>query len=106
MTDKRKVKLYVTAAKGCYDIEFKIEVDSFDRTTLENRGSVAIPLSVIEIEIEIPDISGEQLQAEEVKQLQAAIKKEMADSHVRVIAIEEKIQSLLCIENQSDKVGG
>jgi len=106
MTDKKKVKLYVTAVKLGYENEFKIEVNSFDKSTFDNHGGIAIPLSVVEVEIEIPTISGEQLQAEEVKPLQAAIKKEMADSHVRVVAIEEKIQSLMCIENQSEKVGG
>jgi len=103
MSDKKKVKLYVTAFKSRYQSEFSIVVDSFDRSEFENIFDTAIPLSVVEIEVEIPTISGEQLQAEEVKQLQAAIQKEMADSHVRVTAIKEKIQSLLCIENQSDK---
>ena len=78
MTDKKKVKLYVTAVKLGYENEFKIEVNSFDKSTFDNHGGIAIPLSVVEVEVEIPTISGEQLQAEEVKQLQAAIQKEIA----------------------------
>ncbi len=108
MSEKKKVTLYVTAIKQSYQKEFTIEVNSYDRASICQgvTTAVCIPLSVVEIEIEIPAIDGKQLQAEEVKQLQASIQKEKADSYIRVTAIEEKIQSLLCIENQSDKVGG
>ena len=97
--EKRKVNLYIAAIKGSYDSEFKIEVSTYDRSSwTHNTDTVTVPLSTVEIEVPMPHVTEKQLMNEEVKQLQAQIQKEKADSHVRVVAIEEKIQSLLCIE--------
>lgn len=99
MSDKKKVKLWVTAHKYDHDKEFRISVDCFDRSSLSScTTGTSIAMSVVEVEVEIPTVNQKQFTLEEVKQLQARIQKEKADSHVRVIAIEEKIQSLLCIE--------
>jgi hypothetical protein len=55
-------------------------------------------LSVITTSVPIPNFDVKQLQLAEVEQLQETIKTERANSYARITAIEEKIQSLLCIE--------
>lgn len=58
-----------------------------------------ITVSSMDIEMEIPDDF--DFIAEQVKALEAKIKKEKVDHYVSVSELEEKISSLLCIENQS-----
>ena len=48
------------------------------------------------IETEIPDVDTTEI---EINALKEAIKKEKADSYVRIMAFENAIQKLLCIEN-------
>ena len=96
----KKVTLYIAAHKYSYGSKkFEIVVDTCDRSKwTHDTSSITIPLSEVEVEVPIPKITEKQLMLEEVKQLQAVIQKEKADSYVRVTAFEEKIQSLLCIE--------
>lgn len=102
-TKTQNVTMYIYAEKWDYDAEFEIKVACFDLSTSGHKldGRVIIPLSQVTIEIEVPDVDEKQLQAEEIRQLQERIKQEKIDSHVRVTAIEEKIQSLMAIEVQS-----
>lgn len=98
---KQEVELYICATKMEWEAEFSIEVNTYDRANLDTGSQVIIPLSQVTIEIEVPDVNEKQLQAEEIRRLQERIKKEKIDSHVRVTAIEEKIQSLMAIEVQA-----
>ena len=99
----RKVSLFITAVKSSYQKEFEIKVECFDRSAWNHDSTdVVIPLSSVEVEVPIPTVTDKQLMNEEIEQLKSKIQKEKADSHVRVTAIEEKIQSLLCIENTSE----
>jgi hypothetical protein len=102
--EMKKVTLYIAAHKHSYHgSKFEIIVDTCDRSKwTHDTSSTTVPLSEVEVEVPIPKVSEKQLLNEEVKQLQAVIQKEKADSHVRITAIEEKIQSLLCIENLSE----
>ena len=102
-TKKQEVTLYVSAEKWCSN-RFEIEINTYDpsRHADNNKNRIVIPLSQVTVEIEVPDISEKQLQAEEIKQLQASIDKEKADSYVRIKAIEERIQSLMAIEHSSN----
>ena len=102
-TKKQEVTLYVTAAKWNCESKFDVRVDTYDLDKInDGKHQVTVPLSQVTVEIEIPDVSEKQIQAEEIKQLQAAIDKEKADSYVRVKAIEERIQSLMAIEHSSN----
>ena len=99
--ETKEVKLYVMAIKRTYDIEFEILVSTYDSKIHEmsnGAGSVVIPLSEVTIEVPIPDIDPKQLNAEHIKQLEIQMKEEKNASYIRIKAIEEKIQSLLCIE--------
>jgi len=101
MSTKEEVTLYITAEKWNSSREFEIHINTYDLHKINDGTSrITVPLSEVTVEIEVPDVSVKQLQAEEIKQLRAQIQKEMADSFVRVTAIEEKIQSLMAIEVQ------
>lgn len=89
-------KLHIYASKWTGSDVYEIEVSSYLPKTEDYK--IIVPLSEATVEIEVPVYSDKQLLEEEVKSLRAALIKEKADSHVRIIAIEEKIQSLLCIE--------
>ena len=93
-----KVKLYVQARKYTWDNEFEIVVHAFKYPP--SADSTVVQLSEVEVDVPVPEINEKQLQLEEVKQLQQRITEEKNASHCRVTAIEEKIQSLLCIEAQ------
>jgi len=92
----KEVKLYVQAVKYNWEKEFVIDVR--DYKTESSREQVVVHLSEVTVEVQIPDVDVKHLQLEEVKQLQETIKTERANSYARITAIEEKIQSLLCIE--------
>ena len=99
MSTTQKVKLYVMAVKDRWKNEFRILVDTDDRTNwTHDTSTIHILLSEVEIEVPVPELNQKQLTLMEVDQLKEVIQKEKADSHVRITAIEEKIQSLLCIE--------
>ena len=97
--ETKEVKLYVQAVKYNWQKEFVIDVR--DYKTESSREQVVVHLSEVTVEVQIPDVDVKHLQLEEVKQLQETIKTERANSYARITAIEEKIQSLLCIEQAS-----
>jgi len=97
----KEVKLYTYAGKWNGSTDYEVEVGSYLPKSEDYR--IIVPLSEVTVEIEIPAYDERQLLKAEVESLEALLLKEKADSHVRIVAIEEKIQSLLCIENQSDK---
>ena len=98
--ETRKVKLYVQAVKWNHSKEFSVDVSCYNRTSCEHY--TVIDISEVTVDVPVPAIDEKQLTQEEVKQLQAVIQKEKADSFVRITAIEEKIQSLLSLEHIHD----
>ena len=94
--ETKEVKLYVIANKYTWEDDFKILV--LTSLPMPDAATVAIQLSEVTVEVQIPDVDVKHLQLEEVKQLRETIKTERANSYARITAIEEKIQSLLCIE--------
>lgn len=98
MIDKKKVTLYVHAMKGKWADKYTCHISLADVTGAGDADTHVELLSEVEIEIDVPDINEKQLKLLRIGSLEKKIKKEKADSHVRVIAIEEKIQSLMCIE--------
>ena len=98
--ETRKVRLYVQAIKWINSKEFKIEVGCYSKTSCEHY--TIIDISEVTVDVPIPAVNEKQLTQAEVKQLQAIIQKEKADSFVRITAIEERIQSLLSLEHIHD----
>jgi len=94
--ETKEVKLYVQAIKWIYKKEFDIEVNTYRRGSCESY--VIVDLSEVLIDVQIPTVNQKTLQLAEVEQLHEVIKTERANSYARITAIEEKIQSLLCIE--------
>lgn len=94
--ETKEVKLYVQAVKYSWKDNFEIDISTMKRST--DTATTAIQLSEVTVEIEIPNIYQNHLNLSHVEQLREAIKTEHADSYARITAIEEKIQSLLCIE--------
>ena len=93
-----KVKLYIQAEKWSSDVAFKIKASTYKRQT--DQWNVIVDLSEVEVEIEVPVFTEKQLILAEVEQIKVQMEKEKADFFIRVTAIEEKIQSLLCIEHK------
>jgi hypothetical protein len=94
--ETKEVKLYVQANKYSWEDDFQIIVSTVKHNS--DGSTVAIQLSEVTVDVQIPAIDQKTLQLAEVEQLHAIIKTERANSYARITAIEEKIQSLLCIE--------
>ena len=94
--ETKEVKLYVMAAKHSFEINFHTVISTSKWATDEQ--TTVLLLSEVTVDVEIPDIDEKRLTLEEVKQLENKIKEEKDASYIRITAIEEKIQSLLCIE--------
>ena len=92
----KEVKLYVQAVKWSSSRVFKIEVSAHQQKTCDYM--VVVDLSEVLVEVPMPSVDNKQLTLAEVEQLRGKIKTERANSYARITAIEEKIQSLLCIE--------
>ena len=94
--ETKEVKLYVIANKYTWEDDFKILV--LTSLPMPDAATVAIQLSEITVEVPVPTIDKKQFKLAHVEQLKEVIKTERANSYARITAIEEKIQSLLCIE--------
>ena len=95
--ETKEVKLYVQAVAWNHSSNgFEIEVCTFKRESCESR--VIVDLSEITVDVQIPTVDHKQLTLAQVERLKEVIKTERANSYARITAIEEKIQSLLCIE--------
>jgi hypothetical protein len=94
--ETKEVKLYVQAVKWAWERDFKISVSTYQKTAEVDR--VVIDLSEVLIDVPIPTVNQKTLQLAEVEQLSNLVRLEKANNHARITAIEEKIQSLLCIE--------
>ena len=94
--ETKEVKLYVQAIKYSWQDDFEINISTMKRLT--DAATVAIDLSEVTVEVPVPIIDQKQLRLAHVEQLKEIIKTERANSYARITAIEEKIQSLLCIE--------
>jgi hypothetical protein len=94
--ETKEVKLYVQAHKWIWQKEYTVSYETFQIQSTSDRFVKV--LSVITISVPIPNFDVKQLQLAEVEQLQETIQTERANSYARITAIEEKIQSLLCIE--------
>jgi hypothetical protein len=94
--ETKEVKLYVQASKWAWEREYTVSYETFQKESTSDR--FVKDLSVITVRVPIPNFDVKQLQLAEVEQLQETIQTERADSYARITAIEEKIQSLLCIE--------
>jgi hypothetical protein len=96
--ETKEVKLYVQAVKYTWEDDFKILV--LTSLPTPDAATVSVQLSEITVEVPIPTIDKKQFKLAHVEQLQKTIKLERANSYARITAIEEKIQSLLCIEQR------
>jgi hypothetical protein len=94
--ETKEVKLYVQAVKWAWEKDFKIGVGTYRGESDKDR--CVVDLSEVIVDVQIPTVDHNQLTLAEVEQLRETIKTERADSYARITAIEEKIQSRLCIE--------
>lgn len=96
-----KVKLYVQAVKWSFEGGFQVITSTHKGSTTKDR--VVIDICERIVDIDAPEIDEAFLINGEVEQIEAAIKKEQADSLARVIAMQERKASLLSIENMAGK---
>lgn len=94
-----KIQLYIQAVKYKWEKEFTVRVESFQRTQ-DNQQSV-ISLDELEFEIDVPEFDAKTLMLKEVEHLESQLKEEKQASFERITQLEERIQSLMCIEVQS-----
>jgi len=94
----KQVTLYIQAKKRSYGHEFEIEVDTMEFES--DQYTTYVTLDTQTVNVEIPEFDEKVLVLAEVEQLKAAIKSKKAAHYLEVTAIEEKINSLMCLENQ------
>ncbi len=94
---KKKLKVFLHRHKESYDIEYKYSVHSCDMSDYGNY----IFLLEKEITFELP--TEIEMIKKETKTLENKIIKIKADTFVKCEQLEEKIKSLLCIEDKSGK---
>tara|TARA_R110002049_G_scaffold225946_7_gene397922 strand:+ start:3151 stop:3450 length:300 start_codon:yes stop_codon:yes gene_type:complete len=95
---KQKITIYTQAIKYCFEHKFAIHNSSIKFST--DSTQTIIDICEQEVEIEIPDNCEDNLVEFEVKELEKVRDKIKADAVVAVNNIEDKIQSLLSIENK------
>tara|TARA_R110000851_G_scaffold135594_3_gene271080 strand:+ start:1201 stop:1527 length:327 start_codon:yes stop_codon:yes gene_type:complete len=98
-TKKHKVNLFVRAVKRDHSNGFVINVNTFEVDGHLFDHETSIKLGSVEVEIDIPDIDLNGLNDLEIEQIKERIVKEKNESHLKIQAYEERIQSLLCIEH-------
>ena len=93
----QKVKLYIQARKFSNERFFTISIDThkFDSDNYVTR----VLLNTVELDIEIPELDEKTLTLAQIEQLRDQIKAEKAEHYLRVVGLEDKINSLMCLEN-------
>ncbi len=97
----KKIELFIQARKYNWQENFKISVNLWEFKTDDK--SIYITLDKKIIDIEIPELDEKLLTLAHVEQLRDQIKSEKAASYLRVIKMEDEINSLMCIENKVDE---
>ena len=96
-----KYKLYIIAEPTAHaeegELPFRITVNTYDSTKFDH-GVEDVLLETFEREITIN--SEYDLRGSQVESLKAAKAKLLAEHHVAVIALDDKINSLLAIEHE------
>jgi hypothetical protein len=95
---KQKINIYTQAKKYCFESDFTI-TSSTNKFSTDSTETV-IDICEQEVEIEIPDNCKDNLVEFEVRELEKVRDKIKADAVVAINNIEDKIQSLLSIENK------
>lgn len=95
---KQKIKIYTQAIKYCFENEFTIISSSTKFST--DKTQTVIDICEQEVEVEVPDNCEDNLVEFEVKELEKVRDKIKADAVVAINNVEDKIQSLLSIENK------
>ncbi|PIJ51972.1 hypothetical protein BL250_03140 [Erwinia sp. OLTSP20] len=87
-------KLFIAAQKYTWENEFSIRVMDYDPPDNENVTTVL--LTTLDISIDIPSVNLTQCEIDGLEKMKSRI---VTDSQMRIKEIEEKIQSLRCIEH-------
>lgn len=95
----KKVKLYIQAMKFNFEDSFEISVCTHQRDS--NTNLTAIRLDTVEVNIEVPELDEKSLNLAQIEQVRDQIKSEKAESYLRVARMEEHINSLMCLENNT-----
>jgi len=97
-TEKRKVTLYIHASKYV-NSDYEICVSTYKQKSCEY--FTVIDIATVDVEINIPTINKNELIQANIEQLKNRIEKERADSFLRVQAVKDEIQKMLCLENNT-----
>lgn len=100
-TKTKEVTLFIQAIKWSWDRSFEIKVSTHQKKS--DGDWTIVDLDTMVVNVEIPVLDEKVLVLAEVEQLQAVIKAEKADSYLRIVALEEKINSLMYLENKAEQ---
>ena len=95
---KKEITIYTQASKWSFQDKFEIEHSTFKGSTDER--VIYIDLNEQVVEIDIPGGLEDLMVNAEILELEKMRDKIKADSIVKINQIEDKIQSLLSIENK------
>ena len=90
-----KVKLYIQAEKYNFEKEFRTCVNAFKIKSSQTH--IVIDIAEVEVDVEVPDISQNDLTLAHIEQLKGVKKSIQADCNAKVTAIENQIANLLAI---------
>ena len=96
----QKVKLYIQARKSGWEDKFSLVIDTMAFESTET--TLTVQLNTVELDIEVPELDEKMLSLAQVEQLRDQIKAEKAAHYLRVTGLEDKINSLMCLENKSE----
>jgi len=95
----KKVKLYIQAKKYNWESEFNLCVDTM--AFISDNNIVCVQLNSVEVDIEVPELDKKALTLAEIEQIRDHIKAEKANHYLRVTNLEDKINNLMCLENDT-----
>lgn len=96
-----KVKLYVHAIENRITRQMNITVLQHDASKNGSTEIFGTVVAVHNIEIPYPDINNSEFINLQIEELKKEKDKVLAEAHAKTVEIEDRIQSLLCIEEIS-----
>lgn len=96
-----KVKLHIQAIK--YSFEDKFSVGVYIHGFKTDSSQVVVDIGEVEVEVDIPDVSQEELTLAHIEQLNGAKKLIQAECNAKIVSIDNQIANLLALTNGEEQ---
>lgn len=96
-----KVKLHIQAIK--YSFEDKFSVGVYIHGFKTDSSQVVVDIGEVEVDIDIPEVSQDELTLAHIEQLNGAKKAIQAECNAKIVSIDNQIANLLALTNGEEQ---